>query len=653
MTPRALGLGFAACLLVNLVMAYNDFYLQNSLLIGNHFPMIAIALLVALAAGVNPVLRRFTRVPPLAPGELLLVWALIGVSGGVGSAGLMRYLPGWIAQPAYYATGANEWDRQVLRFLPDWMLLSRDAASPAVRGFMEGMKAGERIPWGAWVRPLAAWCVFIAGLWAVLFALCSLLFAQWARHERLIFPIVQVPLAVAGAPAPGRFLNAFLANPVTWAGIAVPGVVLGLNNLRAYAPGLPAIPLTWPMWGFFPDRPWSEFNLQSANLYFSVVGLTFLLTTEIAFSLWACFVAYRASFVYVAWLGAGATGFWGGWGVKISTDEAAGAVFVLAGFVFWSARRTLEGWWKRALAGRDDPDTDLMPPRIAAALLLGGFAAMLAWQVRAGVSWWAALFVIAAFTAVLLVLTRLVAEAGLLFVQTNAVVVDVLTGWVPAAWITGPTLAVLTLHKAVHMHDLREILMPYLMDGLKTCRETAVSARRALGVFAVAAVLTLAISAYGRITTAYKYGGVNMDQWAHVWSNSMWLGGAAHYRKSPPSYEFVRVGDARVLPVHVAHGLLGAAVAGTLLLLRARFAWWPLHPFGMLTVGTYAMNSIWFSILLGWAAKAAVMTFGGAAAYRRVLPFFLGLALGESLVGAVFTLLSLATGVPNLEILPR
>jgi hypothetical protein len=88
-TARAVAIGGFASLLILLAMAYNDYYLRNSLLIGNHFPPISIALMMILALGVNPLLR-WTGRTPLAPAELLLVWGMVGVSGGICAAGIMR-----------------------------------------------------------------------------------------------------------------------------------------------------------------------------------------------------------------------------------------------------------------------------------------------------------------------------------------------------------------------------------------------------------------------------------------------------------------------------------------------------------------------------------------------------------------------------------
>jgi hypothetical protein len=277
---------------------------------------------------------------------------------------------------------------------------------------------------------------------------------------------------------------------------------------------------------------------------------------------------------------------------------------------------------------------------------------MVAWMLWAGVTWWAALGGLVLFLAILLVLTRIVAEAGVLMVATTAIPYDVLTPLLPARWLTGSTVSVFLMHKGVFMHDLREILLPYLMNGMRVCDAVRMNLRKVLAVLALTAAVAFVAAAYGRITTAYKYGGAAGDDWANLWSQLSFIPDVVEFQKNPPEYDWTKLGDVRILPVSVAHLITGAALTVGMLVMRSQFLWWPLNPFGFLLCGTWAMVLIWFSIFLGWAFKAAVMTFGGASTYRKWLPFFLGLVLGEAMIATVWVIVSLCTGRPGLYILP-
>jgi hypothetical protein len=62
---------------------------------------------------------------------------------------------------------------------------------------------------------------------------------------------------------------------------------------------------------------------------------------------------------------------------------------------------------------------------------------------------------------------------------------------------------------------------------------------------------------------------------------------------------------------------------------RSRFMWFPLHPVGILMCVPFAMFTMWVSIMIGWLFKVIIMRFGGSDSYRKLVPAFLGLALGD------------------------
>ena len=239
---RAVAIGLFLAVAINFVMLYNDYYLSNTLLILNHFPMVAMALLLVLVAG-NAVLRRIPGAVPLRPGEMLLIWSMLAIGGGIGSTGFARCIIGFMASPAYYATPSNDYAEFLVKPLPAWAVVSKDSDSTALRWYFEGLPRGQRIPWGAWLVPLSAWIGFFVASYCMMFALTSLLYRQWADRERLTFPIAYVPEAVAAEPARGKVLNTFLRSRMTWTGVAVPILIFALNGARAYVPSLPEVPL--------------------------------------------------------------------------------------------------------------------------------------------------------------------------------------------------------------------------------------------------------------------------------------------------------------------------------------------------------------------------------------------------------------------------
>ena len=490
-------------------------------------------------------------------------------------------------------------------------------------------------------------------MYLVMFAFTSLFYKRWTEDERLTFPIVYLPLEMTKEPPKGRIVNDFLRNPVLWMGVAIPVFFYFLKGLRLYYPALPNIPNEWWFGSFSNDRPWREFSLQQAGVYFSIVGLTFILTTEVSFSLWFFYVAYRLSFVGVAVMGAAGSGFWGDWYGNMVHFQAAGAAFAMAGFICWSARKALRAWLSRVRTGEKDAPEDIIPPRVTLWLLVVGLAWLVGWVMLAGASWWAALLGIGLFIAVILVLTRLVIEAGLLLTGTEAIAYEFITGLVPATWLSGPTIGTFVQLRGGLMSDLREIVQPYLMNGIRATWIDRKVARKVLGVFALTIVLAMFAAMYGRISTCYKYGAMIGDSaYNRGWQNGLYPN-AVSLQKNPPNFEKVKIGEADVFPVRLAHTVVGAGLTLGLLVLRATFPWWPLSPVGYVVCGSWAMSVMWYSLFWGWLFKWLVMTFGGATAYRKVLPLFLGLILGQAIIAIFWTVVSPLTGRPGILMLPN
>ena len=86
-------------------------------------------------------------------------------------------------------------------------------------------------------------------------------------------------------------------------------------------------------------------------------------------------------------------------------------------------------------------------------------------------------------------------------------------------------------------------------------------------------------------------------------------------------------------------GLLTTLV---LMFLRLRFFGFPLHPIGYAVSSAWAINIVWLPLFIAWVCKGLVMRYGGLRFYRLLLPFFLGLILGDCVVGCGWGLLSLA-----------
>ena len=78
--------------------------------------------------------------------------------------------------------------------------------------------------------------------------------------------------------------------------------------------------------------------------------------------------------------------------------------------------------------------------------------------------------------------------------------------------------------------------------------------------------------------------------------------------------------------------------------LRQTFASWPLHPIGFAVAGNWGMQEVWCPFFVAWLIKVTTLRGGGIRLYRALLPFFLGVLLGDFLIPMGWAVIGLLTG---------
>jgi hypothetical protein len=66
-----------------------------------------------------------------------------------------------------------------------------------------------------------------------------------------------------------------------------------------------------------------------------------------------------------------------------------------------------------------------------------------------------------------------------------------------------------------------------------------------------------------------------------------------------------------------------------------------LHPVGyVMGISPSEMSYIWCPMLVSWFLKFIVLRYGGLKGYRRAIPFFAGLVLGDYTMGCIWSIIS-------------
>ena len=637
-TARSVILGAVLMLVLSFAIPYNDYYLSGTFITGNHLPLGCVFILTMLVLVVNVVLKKVQDGWQLRPSELIVVWCMMIVPSGIPSSGLSRYFFSMLVGPFYYATEENQWNDLMLRHVPKWLVPSTDGRSDVVRFFFEGLPEDMGVPWSAWKGPLLIWSIFIILLYFIMFCLCVILRKQWVEREKLSFPLMQLPLEITQAPEGKSLVNPFFRNRLVWIGFAIPVVIHTVNGLHRYFPNVPMIPMLIRVNQLFTQPPWNAMQLRELWIYPSVVGFVYLLTLEVSFSFWFFFLFLQLELLLAALFGNRLGGNWSAFAVH----QQAGAFIVFAGLLCWRLRAHLKDVARKAWSSdyAVDDSNEPFSYRVAFFGLLFGTVLISAWCAAAGMSFLYSFIATWLMIAILIVLTRLVAQGGLLFIYQNFCPYDLLTTVVGGASVPAPTLTLLAMQNVVFIHDARECMMPSVLNAFKVGGETKVKQRGLLGALVLSVVMVTVASGAFFLYMTYTHGGTNLDWFGMRSVFGFKLGPWSSAIRHPRGTHWT---NARYL-------FYGAALMAFLFHLGSRYYWWPLHPLGLLMANSYAMTHFWFSIMMGWFIKLCILKYGGGRTYKQLRPAFLGIVLGECFIGGIWIIVGFLLGKGGVRI---
>lgn len=171
--------------------------------------------------------------------------------------------------------------------------------------------------------------------------------------------------------------------------------------------------------------------------------------------------------------------------------------------------------------------------------------------------------------------------------------------------------------------------MPHTLEAFKLAEQGKIEKGRLSIAMIIAAALSAFFSYWVFIEMSYRLGASDNPSWGGFRHLHSWL----YYTRTTDLISLVFIG-------------VGAIFTACLQLMRTRFLWWQLHPAGFaLTGSTWTVGWLWFSIFISWAIKSILLKHGGIGKYRKAIPLFFGLILGDFLVGGTWIIIRLFTGL--------
>jgi hypothetical protein len=265
--------------------------------------------------------------------------------------------------------------------------------------------------------------------------------------------------------------------------------------------------------------------------------------------------------------------------------------------------------------------------------LIHGMAGLLLFAVQAGMQLLTAVYYFAVLLILVLVVARLRAEVGLPTFEFYQVGADDMMQRVAGtrAWSSGDLTAFSLFFWLSRTH--RQFPMQTQVDGLRLHRRIGVRLRgTALLILAASLVGTLA-AWWAYLHTLYSVG----YETANFYPGMISSFGVDPWQKLDTAFQSPRPPDPGIIGAY----LFGAAVVLFLSFMRNQFIGWPFHPAGYIAAGHYGLMRLWLPIFVTWLVKSLLLRYGGLPAYRRALPLFFGLVLGEFSAGFLRTVLDL------------
>ena len=405
MTFRSVVLGIVVVMAIVMGAPYSIWMVRSSEITWSYFPTSAgFCFVVILLA--NALVWWMRPTWALRPAELATI-----VIMGLAATGIPTFIVGTllaiISSPYYGATPENDWAGNIHPYLPDWVVPRAD--SDAMRWFYEGLPKGQALPFEVWIGPLFWLLSLILTVYFACFCLVVIFRRQWVEHERLVFPLMEMPRLLIDDN--GREI---VRSKGFWIGAAIPLGMLLFNIIGSFYIGFPKINFNHAI-SLQLSR---EFPTISLMLYFPVIGFMYLVSTSVSFSI--------VFFYLVAVVQEGITNRIGYdvrrpdafvWGMQSLSWQAWGGFTAMVLLSLWMARGHLVAVVRQALGGRRtiDDREEMVSYRTAVCGFIAALVYILGWLWRSGMDLHiAALFIFGALVAYYGI-TRLVVQAGVYF----------------------------------------------------------------------------------------------------------------------------------------------------------------------------------------------------------------------------------------------
>ncbi len=584
---------------------------------------------------INELVRRISPRYCLERGEPLLIYGIVCIGTAVVGHDTLEVFVPMLTYAFRHATTSNNWANIIIPHLKKPLFIS----NPAIyRSYYMGNDTIWRMKYVmAWLPVTLIWTAFITTLLFVMLCINAILRKQWTDSERLTYPIVQLPLQITSE---GAFLRGGLfRNRLFWLGFLVAGTIDMVNSLNYYYPSIPTI-LT-PGFGqsfldisiYFTHKPWNAIGWTPVSFYPFMVGLGMFMPLDFLFSMVFFYWFWKMQHVLAAAMAWDRTPDF-----PYTENQSFGAYLSFCFYSIWLSRSYIKDVYNKVLGRPSRLDDSLEPMRYRSAVagIFLGVTALVAFSAYLGMTWWVGIIFFIMYFALALAITRMRAELGTPINDLHFTGPDqVMTRIVGSKEFNTNTLTAFSIYfffnRAYRGHP-----MPIQLENYKLAEQTRTDYRKWHWAMIILGGAAVFIGFWTILQLMYSYGAEA--------KSAMTFG--------PESYNQLQSWISS--PTHAQFGQLMALCAGLgfaafLQWMRIQFPWWPFHPLAYAVSSSYEINLVWGPLLIAWVCKSLILRYGGRGGFQRALPFFMGLMLGQFVVGSLWNIYGIMRGLPTYQ----
>lgn len=579
-------------------------------------PVPAIGVLLLLLP-IIPLTRRFG----IGRREVMAIYCFLTLAVALTSGAAMRFFLPALTTPSYFASPENDF-AQFLDYIPHWMVPHGETV---IRDYFEGSPTGAT-PWTPWLGPLAIWMLFFACFFGFLICLAAVFRPVWEEGEHLAFPVAEVPLMMAGYREDTQMM---WRDGIFWVGFGLVCIHHLLNILNAFNPAVTCLGMSTDLGALFQEWPLTALRPLLFRYYPFVFGVAYLMPTDIALSTVVFYFGYmKALALGGAMVGVNTPGF------PFTMEHASGAFLGMALILAYGARHRFAEVFRR-LSGAGNGSKLLPLAMIACLVGIYIFCRLSGMNTSLFVLFYALLIAFAISS------TRIRTEGGFTsnwtfpLEQAQSALINFAGTDRLKAMAGMRGLTALTTQYYLTRGYMPQ-LMAFMADAFKIGGQAKIATRRMAVLLLLAVIIGTGVSWWMHVSSAYQYG-------SNILEGGTTSGGARvllmrRAYENLASWNVAREGPDRP---RATAAIVGLIIVIGIAALRRAFLRFPLHPLGFLMCFTGGGVNAWAPLLSIVIVKTIILRLGGMRLYRRLIPLFIGIAIGHFFAaGLVWSLIA-------------